>query len=99
MLFIYSWLKYRISHIFVTCGENAKLCARVVGIPRPTLCWKKGNEDITNNNAYEAIYSGENCCLVVKNSSKPQSGVYTCYAENIEGKAECVFQLEVNDQA
>lgn len=52
---------------------------------------------MTNNN-YEIIYSGENCCLVVKSCSLSQSGIYTCFAENIEGNAECVFQLEVNDK-
>uniref|UniRef100_A0A336KYA7 CSON000839 protein n=1 Tax=Culicoides sonorensis TaxID=179676 RepID=A0A336KYA7_CULSO len=87
----------KLSHIAVSSGMDAKLCARVIGNPRPTLTWKRGNEDINDGNNFEQIYSGENCCLTVKNCNPSQSGVYTCIAKNSKGEAECVFKLDVSD--
>lgn len=85
------------SQVVASCKDNPKLCARVIGIPTPKLYWKKDSQMIEDNDKFNAIHSGENCCLIVKNCSMSDSGMYTCTAKNIEGEAECVFQLDVAD--
>ncbi|VDK50737.1 unnamed protein product [Anisakis simplex] len=79
-------------------GSKVKLVSRAVGVPGPTVVWKKDGKEISKRTRnYEIRLTGEGesvltiDCVVAKSA-----GIFTCVAKNAEGEESVETQLIVH---
>ncbi|KAJ1172187.1 hypothetical protein NDU88_004037, partial [Pleurodeles waltl] len=78
-----------------TISNPVTFACDAAGIPPPTLTWLKNSHPIDNSNSLEIhILSGGNK-LQIARSQRADSGIYTCIASNIEGKATKRYILSI----
>lgn len=88
----------RFNEVQVAPGEDAKLLAKVTGTPTPDVSWFKDDQPITDNSKFEVKRLGDNCKLVIKDAQPSDAGIYSCIAENPDGKANSDFKVQVVDK-
>ncbi|XP_023245574.1 obscurin [Copidosoma floridanum] len=88
----------RLADLQQEMGREAKLLARVHGIPRPEISWYFNDAPIqteTRPDKYKIRRDGEICCLYVHDCNYGDCGRYKCRAVNREGTAESEASLSV----
>ena len=61
-------------------------CPIKQGVPKPRISWRHNNAVIISNSVYAQVK--ENNDLLIPKLNAALQGLYTCVAENIEGKDE-----------
>jgi hemicentin len=62
------------------------------GIPKPTITWRKGDQELSSESGY-LIH--DNGTLVIEVASAGDRGRYTCVAKNIEGEDRKTSSVDV----
>lgn len=88
----------RFNEVQVAPGEDAKLLAKVTGTPTPDVTWFKDDQPISDNSKFEVKRLGDNCKLTIKDAQPSDAGIYSCIAENPDGKANSDFKVQVVDK-
>lgn len=78
-------------------GEKACLECTVGGIPLPTVAWQKGVYPIKSSDELRVEVKGAWNALVIPETIREDSGVYTAKATNVNGSAVCSAELTVGD--
>lgn len=77
-------------------GKTVKIEALVAGSQPVTVTWAKDNSEICCCDAYDMSFVNNLAVLCLRNSSRSQSGVYTCSASNQAGKASCLVSVTIS---
>lgn len=77
-------------------GKTVKIEARVSGSQPLTVTWCKDNSEICSSDTYDMSFVNNLAILCLRNSSRSQSGVYTCSASNEAGKASCLVSVTIS---
>ncbi|XP_039249988.2 palladin-like isoform X1 [Styela clava] len=77
-------------------GGSVRLEARVIGKPLPTICWKRGSQQVMNTPRTQ-IYQDDSgyVCLQISEATRQDSEWYTCSATNKAGIVSCNCKLDV----
>ncbi|XP_065347787.1 cell adhesion molecule Dscam2-like isoform X4 [Cloeon dipterum] len=78
--------------ITVPWKVEVKLPCQVVGVPRASVEWKKG--DVKIQKEHRVMVSSDNT-LIISNVQRANEGNYTCYARNNLGTDHITFALRV----
>lgn len=74
----------------------SRLEVEVDGFPKPVIKWYKDGKEIVSDDRVQANdVKGGVYQLLIKNSRKDDTGIYTCRAENEIGKIECSAELAI----
>jgi len=74
----------------------SRLEVEIEAFPKPSVTWYKDGKEINNNDHIKGVDAkGGFYQLVINNSSKDDTGVYTCKAVNEIGEAECSAELAI----
>lgn len=60
------------------------------------MSWVKEDQVLNNTVLYHLESFEDTHCFEIKDTEPEDSGVYTCIAENTEGKATCNIPLIIN---
>lgn len=77
-------------------GKTVKMEARVSGSQPLTVTWYKDSSEIYSSDNYDMSFVNNLAILCLRNSSRSQSGVYTCSASNEAGKASCQVSVTIS---
>ena len=85
-------LKDQVFHLH----QNGKLECRVVGIPYPSVQFKKDWRVIAGSHRVKTVREGfDHWTLNIQNSIHMDEGVYECVAENVAGKVYCTATVKI----
>lgn len=85
-------LKDQVFHLH----HNGKLECRVLGIPYPTVSFKKDWRPVAGSHRIKiAREEFDHWTLSIQNSIRMDEGVYECIAENIAGKVYCTANVKI----
>ncbi|PWA26113.1 hypothetical protein CCH79_00015210 [Gambusia affinis] len=62
--------------------------------PKPRFTWTKGKELLFNSSRVSVMFDGS---LEIRNATKNDEGLYTCFAENDRGKADSSGYLTITE--
>lgn len=77
-------------------GKTVKIEARLSGSQPLAVSWYKDNSEICSSDTYDMSFVNNLAVLCLRNSSRSQSGVYTCSASNEAGKASCLVSVTIS---
>lgn len=66
-------------------GYDAKLMAKVSGLPKPTIKWTFNDQPISESEKYKFKHDGDICALFIRDCTPERAGRYACIASNSEG--------------
>jgi len=76
--------------------QNGKLECRVLGIPYPSVQFKKDWRAIAGSHRVKTVREGfDHWTLNIQNSIHMDEGVYECVAENVAGKVYCTATVKI----
>ncbi|XP_069489234.1 contactin-2 [Ambystoma mexicanum] len=75
-------------------GGEVRIPCQPRAAPSPIVFWSKGTELLVNNTRVSIMLDGT---LIIRNISRSDEGKYTCFAENLMGKANSTGTLSVRD--
>lgn len=85
-------LKDQVFHLH----QNGKLECRVLGIPYPSVQFKKDWRPVAGSHRVKCVREGfDHWTLNIQNSIHMDEGVYECVAENLAGKVYCTATVKV----
>ncbi|KAL2083631.1 hypothetical protein ACEWY4_021404 [Coilia grayii] len=78
-------------------GIPVRLECRVVGMPPPTIFWKKDNETIPQSKDRVSMHQDATgyVCLLIQPTRKEDAGWYTVSAKNEAGIISCTARLDI----
>ncbi|KAH1008358.1 hypothetical protein HUJ05_008917 [Dendroctonus ponderosae] len=76
-------------------GSRARLFCDIKAVPTPYLKWYKDDVPIEEGAKFSCSYNGEVAALEIENVDFQDQGLYTCLAENENGRAQTSMCLEV----
>ncbi|XP_059895407.1 striated muscle preferentially expressed protein kinase isoform X2 [Gadus macrocephalus] len=80
----------------VCVGETPQFGVVVEGKPVPDILWFKNDVLLAESSHYTFVYDDNECSLVILNTRREDSGVYTCTARNLAGSVTCKAELTVH---
>ncbi|XP_076824179.1 palladin-like isoform X7 [Clavelina lepadiformis] len=86
----------RLSAQCVAEGDSVRLEARVIGSPRPIICWKQGSDQVMHDNRTQ-LYQDDSgyVCLQITQAKLSDAAWYTCSASSKAGISSCNCKLDV----
>ena len=83
----------------LTVGEKNqfKIECQISGLPKPTIKWLKGNDELRSTEKSKLENKQEIYSLFIKDCSSYEQGVYSVLAENSVGKAVSKLFIDVNN--
>ncbi|KAJ8319891.1 hypothetical protein KUTeg_001478 [Tegillarca granosa] len=75
---------------------RAEFLVKVIGMPKPTVQWKKDDEILDDTELYHYEKYEDTYCFEIKDTEIEDGGVYTCVATNEVGETTCDIPLQVN---
>lgn len=87
----------RLEDVVVDAGEEARLDARVFGVPEPHVEWYRGSEKILDEGRFVHVDAIEEdlFTLIIEQSEPGDSGQYKCVVSNEISQTSCEAQLTV----
>ncbi|XP_062857960.1 hemicentin-1 [Trichomycterus rosablanca] len=82
-------------HVVETISNPVTFACDATGIPPPSLTWLKNGRVIENSESLEMHILSGGDKLQIARSQLSDSGIYTCLASNIEGKARKSYHLTI----
>jgi titin len=82
----------------VKAGTTLTLTVNISGIPSPSVQWFLDDEPLQKSDRISIDTTSEYSALTVKNCNPDDTGVYTISAENVVGKAEADFEINVKGE-
>ena len=80
-------------------GTTLTLTVNISGIPSPSVSWFLDDEPLQKSDRISIDTTNDYSTLTVKNTLPDDTGVYTICAENVVGKAEADFEINVKGRA
>ncbi|KAL7058038.1 hypothetical protein AAHC03_016379 [Spirometra sp. Aus1] len=78
-------------------GVTVQLAARIVGEPRPEVCWLKNGQPLQpSQKMFPSLEPDDRTILTIVEPTANESGVYTAIVQNPSGRDETSIQLNVN---
>ncbi|XP_076089438.1 twitchin-like isoform X1 [Mytilus galloprovincialis] len=68
-----------------------------MGIPEPTVTWKKDGRNLTNDGHYLISQDGGNCYLTIRGAKDRDQGLYTCIVANAAGENTCTAYMKLTE--
>lgn len=87
--------KKRIHDLEIKVGSAANFECEVEDAPNVTFKWFKSNSELAQSEKYRIINHHSTSCLELLNSTKADSGVYSCHASNKHGTDSCSANLNI----
>ncbi|RXN36975.1 hypothetical protein ROHU_002464 [Labeo rohita] len=84
--------------IVVNAGDNFKIDADIHGKPTPSICWKKGEQELGNTISREIKSTDSYTCLSVKEAKLADGGQYTLLLQNPGGEKTVQVNICVLDK-
>ena len=85
-------LKDQVFHLH----QNGKLECRVLGIPYPSVQFKKDWRAVAGSHRVKTVREGfDHWTLNIQNCIHMDEGVYECVAENVAGKVYCTAAVKI----
>ncbi|XP_046554801.1 titin-like [Haliotis rubra] len=78
-------------------GSTLVLQVNVSGIPSPKISWFLDDEPLEKSERISVDTTDDFSTLTIKNAMLDDTGMYTIAAENVVGKAEADFEINVKD--
>ncbi|KAK7507540.1 hypothetical protein BaRGS_00001475, partial [Batillaria attramentaria] len=82
----------------VRAGTTLVLTVNISGIPSPSVAWFIDDEPLQKSDRISIETTEEYSTLTVKNTLPDDTGLYTICAENVVGKAEADFEINIKDK-
>lgn len=79
----------------VRAGITLTLTVNISGIPSPSVAWFLDDEPLQKSDRVSIDTTDDYSILTIKNTMPDDTGIYTISAENIVGKAEADFEINV----
>lgn len=79
-------------------GSTLVLQVNVSGIPSPKISWFLDDEPLEKSERISVDTTDDFSTLTIKNAMLDDSGMYTIAAENVVGKAEADFEVNVKGE-
>lgn len=87
--------KKKIHDLEIKVGSAASFECEIEDAPNVTFKWFKSNSELRQSEKYRIINHHMTSCLELLNSTKADSGVYTCHASNNHGTDSCSAKLNI----
>ncbi|KAJ7986246.1 hypothetical protein DPEC_G00337960 [Dallia pectoralis] len=78
-----------------TISNPVTFACDATGFPPPSLTWLKNGQTIENSESLELYIMSGGSKLQIGRTQLSDSGIYTCVASNVEGKAQKSYQLTI----
>lgn len=82
----------------VRAGENVKFDVDVRGEPPPTIKWSFAGKPVETSANYRVDNEDYNTKLVITDTERKLSGIYTIFAENTSGSDEATVEVVILDK-
>jgi hemicentin len=86
-----------ITKMTVNEKTQLKLESQITGLPKPTVKWYRGEQEIFSNDKAKIEAKQETFSITIKDCSAKEQGLYTVVAENSVGQAKSKLYLDVNN--
>lgn len=88
----------KLQNVKVRAGENVKFDIEIKGEPPPSVKWSVAGKELSTGAHYKIDNEDYNTKLVISDTSRRLSGVYTIFAENSSGTDEATVEVTVLDK-
>lgn len=80
-------------------GQSCTFSAVVVGDPWPEIAWLKEQEDFAKTDHHKVTADAKtgSCSLTIVDCQQSDTGVYSCRATNVAGRATCTANIVVRE--